>query len=100
MRISRPSLSLYLPDGRAVEATTSSGTRGSDPASNPLLEPAHILVAERAVLLEQLASTPEVRQDVMQDVTSRINLGEYLNRQTAEQTADALLAGRDATGNN
>ena len=48
--------------------------------------------SEVAPLVASLHEIPEVRIDVIEEVRERLNRGEFLSRDAAEQTAEAILA--------
>ena len=48
-----------------------------------------------AALLDRLRSIPEVRADRLSQVGDKLERGAYLTREAAEQTAAALLGGRN-----
>ncbi|MEK6257850.1 MAG: hypothetical protein AABP62_04440 [Planctomycetota bacterium] len=48
--------------------------------------------AETAPLVAGLHEIPEIRVDVIEEVRERLNRGEFLSRDAAEQTAEAILA--------
>ncbi len=48
--------------------------------------------AESDPYLAALHEIPEVRADVIEEVRQRLNRGDFLSREAAEQTAEAILS--------
>lgn len=48
--------------------------------------------SETAALVSGLSEIPEVRPELIEEVRQRLARGEYLTRDAAEQTAEAILA--------
>ncbi len=48
--------------------------------------------SETAPLVASLHEIPDVRADVIEEVRERLNRGEFLSRDAAEKTAEAILA--------
>lgn len=90
MRIDPGSFGRPLPGrkiGRSVqESSSASKARSDQPVQN---EP---ISAETAALVGALHDVPEVRPDVIEEVRQRLQKGEFLSREAAEKTAEAILA--------
>lgn len=56
-------------------------------------ESLHVQSAKVTQLVSDLQQLPDVRDAVVSDVLTRLNNGEYLSRDAAEQTAAAILDG-------
>lgn len=65
----------------------SSVARGSSGKSSESIER-----AESDPYLAALHDIPEVRADVIEEVRQRLNRGDFLSREAAEQTAEAILS--------
>lgn len=47
--------------------------------------------SEVARLLQELRALPEVREEIVQTAIQKLQSGDYSNRESAEQTAEAIL---------
>ena len=89
MRIDQSYSGVPLPNrkpGRSVSGASSA----SHASSGKSLESAER--AESDSLLASLREIPEVRADVMEEVRQRLHRGDFLSREAAEQTAEAILS--------
>lgn len=89
MRINSDYSGVPLPNrkqGRAVSGA-SSASRASSGKSSESTER-----AESDPYLAALHDIPEVRADVVEEVRQRLNRGDFLSREAAEQTAEAILS--------
>lgn len=73
--------------GRPVQGSSSASRARSDQPSES--EPT--VSAETAALLNTLHEIPDVRPEVIEDVRRRLSQGDFLSRDAAEKTAEAIL---------
>ena len=72
-------------------AAAPDAAKGTAPAVTPQPEASsHVPSPELLDLLEQVQQTPDVRKDVLQRVSQRLQSGYYLTRAAATQTAEAI----------
>lgn len=76
--------------GRKPGRSTSSASSAGRASTGQSLESA--TRTETAPLMTGLHEIPEVRIDVIEDVRERLNRGEFMSRDAAEKTAEAILA--------
>ncbi len=66
----------------------------SEPESTPAKGPqftSHAAAPQIARLVRELKALPEVREDLVQETISKLRDGHYSSRDSAEQTAEAVL---------
>jgi len=75
------------------------GAKGTPPTDStaPSSE-SEAVSSEQSALLARLRALPEVRPEVVEEAKRRVRDGELLTRQSAEQTAEAILAEQDREG--
>lgn len=74
--------------GRPVQGSSSASKAHSDqPADSEVA-----ISSESAPLVSSLHDIPEVRPEVIEEVRRRLGRGEFLSRDAAEKTAEAILA--------
>lgn len=73
--------------GRSVQGSSSASAARSDQAS----ESESTVSAETAALMTSLHDIPEVRPEVIEEVRRRLGRGEFMSRDAAEKTAEAIL---------
>ncbi len=72
--------------GKSAQRPLSAAHTPADQSSEPTVS------SEAASLLGNLHEIPEVRAEVLDEVRDRLNHGQYLTREAAEKTAEAILA--------
>jgi hypothetical protein len=74
--------------GRPAQGSNAaSRARSDEPAeSDPKV------TSEAAALIASLHDIPEVRPEVIEEVRQRLSRGEFMSRDAAEKTAEAILA--------
>ncbi len=80
-----------------VTQTQSTAARpGARPAEGGATEPATFTpTAELAGLLQAVQASPDIRTDVIESVTARLNAGELATIQAAQEAAKAALSTGD-----
>jgi Anti-sigma-28 factor, FlgM len=73
--------------GRIESKAAGSASRSSAASTSDAKE-----LAEIDPFLSALQDLPEVRTEVLEEVRQRLQRGEFLTREAAEQTADAILS--------
>ena len=63
---------------------------GSPSAKGPQFA-SHTTAPEIAQLVRELKALPEVREEIVQETISKLREGQYSTRESAEQTAEAVL---------
>lgn len=66
-------------------------TEGESPATKGPQFPVRTAAREIAQLVRDLQALPEVREELVQETISKLRDGHYSTRESAEQTADAVL---------
>ena len=74
--------------GRPVQGASSASRASSDQATASDA----VISAETTELVAALHDIPEVRPEVIEEVRQRLGRGEFLTRDAAEKTAEAILA--------
>lgn len=74
--------------GRPVQGASSASR--TNPEQSADSDPA--ISSEAASLVGSLHEIPEVRADVIEEVRRRLERGEFMSRDAAEKTAEAILA--------
>ena len=74
--------------GRPVQGSSSASHATADQPA----ESESTVSAETAALVGALHDIPEVRPDVIEEVRRRLERGDFLSRDAAEKTAEAILA--------
>lgn len=74
--------------GRPVQGSSSASSARSDQPA----EAESAVSSETASLVDSLHDLPEVRAEVIEEVRKRLSRGEFLTRDAAEKTAQAILA--------
>ena len=91
MRIDGESSGSPLFGRRPVRPGAAGGSRRTSSSSSA--QPASTGAArENSELMSQLQEIPEIRADVLEDVRQRLQRGELLTREAAEETANAILS--------
>ena len=73
--------------GRSVQGSSSASASRTDQAA----ESESTVSAETAALVGSLHEIPEARAEVIEEVRRRLGRGEFLSRDAAEKTAEAIL---------
>ena len=89
MRIDGESSGSPLFGRRPVRPGAAGGSRRTSSAAQPASTGA---ARENSELMSKLQELPEIRADVLEDVRQRLQRGELLTREAAEETANAILS--------
>jgi hypothetical protein len=74
--------------GRPAQGASSASRAPSDQSAGS----GETIPAENAALIVALRDFPDVRPELVEDVRQRLDRGEFLTRDAAEKTAEAILS--------